>query len=83
VRRRASPGSTSSLEVVRKATPVNFADVDHDVAAAGDVAVHDVEAGAVVELGVLEALAGSRALRCAVEASSRILVSVRMTCSSS
>ncbi len=31
-------------------------DVDHDVAAPGDVAVDDVEPGAVVELGVLQAL---------------------------
>ena len=35
-----------------------LADVDHDVAAAGDVAVDDVEPGAVVELGVLEPLGG-------------------------
>ena len=31
-------------------------DVDHHVPASADVAVHDVEAGAVVELGVLQAL---------------------------
>ena len=35
-----------------------LADVDHEVAAAAEVAVDDVEAGAVVELGVLEALGG-------------------------
>ena len=33
-----------------------LADVDDDVAAAGDVAVHDVEPGPVVELGVLKTL---------------------------
>ena len=33
-------------------------DVDHHVAAPADVAVHDVEAGTVVELGVLQALGG-------------------------
>ena len=37
--------------------PGEAADVDHEVAAAGEVAVDDVEARAVVELGVLEALA--------------------------
>ncbi len=44
-------------ELVERAEgdPGEPADVDHGVAAAADVAVHDVQAGAVVELGVLQA----------------------------
>ena len=59
-----------------------LADVDEQVAAAADVAVHDVQAGAVVELGVLQAL-GRVELAVGAVASSRILVSVRTTWSSS
>jgi hypothetical protein len=38
--------------------PGELADVHHHVAAAGDVAVDDVQSGAVVELGILQALGG-------------------------
>ncbi len=38
-----------------------LADVHQHMAAAGDVAVHDVDPGAVVELGVLQALGGIQA----------------------
>jgi hypothetical protein len=38
--------------------PGELADVDHQVPAAADVAVHDVQPGAGVELGVLEPLGG-------------------------
>ncbi len=60
-----------------------LADVDEHVAAAGDVAVHDVDPGAVVELGVLQALGRVEAAVGASTASSSSLVSVRRTWSSS
>ena len=47
--------STSSSSVAERDAG-ELADVHEHMAAAGDVAVHDVDAGAVVELGVLQSL---------------------------
>src|SRR5690606_25285532 len=54
--RRVEHVAVDQLVEVPEDHPGELPDVDHHVAAAGDVLVDDVEPGAVVELGVLEPL---------------------------